>query len=77
MCLLEFLRKSGDDGKGSIVQWLTRKHKQYVWSTAYAAYLQGERQRHWAQTTFRLNVGKGLRAHNTGRAAAGAPAVDL
>eukprot|EP00973_Karenia_brevis_P089636 12398771-Karenia_brevis.AAC.1 len=30
MSLLEFLRKSGDDGKGTIVQWLTRKHKQYV-----------------------------------------------
>eukprot|EP00973_Karenia_brevis_P056241 7821311-Karenia_brevis.AAC.1 len=77
MCLLEFLRKSGDDGQGSIVQWLTRKHKQHVWSTAYAAYLLGQRRRHWAQTTFRLNIGKGLRAYNSERAAAGAAAVDL
>eukprot|EP00973_Karenia_brevis_P087772 12174809-Karenia_brevis.AAC.1 len=77
MALLEFLRKTGDDGSGAIVQWLARKHKQYVWSTAYAAYVQQDGRRRWAQSTFQRKVGAGLKAHNAERLEAGDSLVEL
>eukprot|EP00973_Karenia_brevis_P068593 9539709-Karenia_brevis.AAC.1 len=66
--MLEFLRKTGDDGTGKIVQWLARKYLQWLWAQAHSEYMKTARRKLRGVRAFREAIGREYRAQASAQA---------
>eukprot|EP00973_Karenia_brevis_P074704 10381873-Karenia_brevis.AAC.1 len=58
------MRKTGDDNKGQVVQWLQRKHVTYVWEEAHRAYASRHCESPWPLSTFRDRLSRQMTVKN-------------